>query len=394
MIIERNEDKPDFSLVLGGPLFQLWRRTYMSGDALELARRRVIVIALIAWLPLLGLSVIGGHALGGIKIPFLYDIEAHVRFLIALPVLIGAEVIIHARIRPATRRFVERGIIVGEDIPKFYEAIKAAMRIRNSVVVEVILMILVYPLGFYVWKTQITTGTPSWYSLNQGAGWHFTLAGYWYVLVSLPIFQFILLRWYLRFSIWFLFLWRVSRLKLRLIATHPDRSGGLGFLANSSYAFAPILFAQGAMLSALIANRVLYAGQALVSFKMEAAGIIVFFMIAVLSPLLVFSPHLARAKRKGLRDYGGLASRYVNEFDGKWIDGGAPKDEQLLGSGDVQSLADLGNTFGVVVDTRLVPFGMKDLARLAAATAAPLLPLTLTVISFEELVERLIKILL
>lgn len=100
------DDQPDFSLVLGGPLFQMWRRTHLSGAALELVRRRVVVIAGVAWLPLLLLSVIGGHALGGtIKVPFLHDIEAHARFLIALPILIGAELIVHFRIPPAVRRF-------------------------------------------------------------------------------------------------------------------------------------------------------------------------------------------------------------------------------------------------------------------------------------------------
>lgn len=122
----------------------------MSGDVLELARRRVIVIALIASLPLLVLSFIEGHALGGIKIPFLYDIEAHVRFLVALPILVGAELIVHSRIRPAVRRFVERRIVVAEDLPRFNAAIASATRVRNSLFVEGALLVLVYPLGLWV----------------------------------------------------------------------------------------------------------------------------------------------------------------------------------------------------------------------------------------------------
>lgn len=65
--------------------------------------------------------------------------------------------------------------------------------------------------------------------------------------------------------------------------------------------------------------------------------------------------------------------------------------EQLLGSGDVQSLADLGNRYALVRDMRSVPFGWEDISRLAAATAAPLLPLTLTIFSREELILRVIK---
>ena len=59
------QDPYDFSLVLGGPLYQLLRRAYLSGEALELLGRRILVISLLAWLPLLVLSVWAGQALGG-----------------------------------------------------------------------------------------------------------------------------------------------------------------------------------------------------------------------------------------------------------------------------------------------------------------------------------------
>lgn len=391
---EISVEAPDFSLVLGGPLFQLCRRARLSGDALELARRRVLVFALVAWLPLLLLSLIGGHALGGtVKVPFLYDIEAHVRFLVALPILIAAELIVHSRIRAAVKMFVDRGIVLPEDMPRFHAAIDSAMRLRNSRIVELGILILVYTLGLWVWRSQIATGIESWYATSAGSLSHLTLAGYWYAFVSIPLFQFILLRWYFRFFVWFQFLWRVARLNLRLNATHPDRAAGLGFLGTSTYAFTPILFAQGALLAGLIASRVWFEGQDLMAFKIEAGVLVTFFTLLVLSPLLVFTPHLARAKRNGLRNYGWLASRYVQGFERKWIDGGASSTEEFLGTGDIQSLADLGNSFAVVQETRPVPFGFKDAARLAAATVAPLLPLALMVISLEELIRRLIKIL-
>ncbi len=55
-----SRDPYDFSLVLGGPLFQIIRRAHLSGNALELARRRTVAISLFAWLPLLILSALGG----------------------------------------------------------------------------------------------------------------------------------------------------------------------------------------------------------------------------------------------------------------------------------------------------------------------------------------------
>ena len=392
---ENLDEHADFSLVRAGLLFQLYRRVFLSGDALEMVRRRIVVIAAFAWVPLFLLSLLGGHALGAtIKIPFLYDIEAHVRFLIALPILVGAELTVDSRIRNAVKRFVERRIILPDEMPGFNAAITSATRTLNSVIVEVALLIFVYTAGLWIWWNEIATGTASWYAMPEGSQLHLTLAGYWYVFVSIPVFQFILVRWYFRFFIWFKFLWHVSRLNLRLLATHPDRAAGLGFLGTSSYAFGPILFAQGTQLAGVIASKVLYDGQDLMTFKMEAAGLVVFFMFFILSPLLVFTPGLARAKQKGLADYGRLASRYVEGFQGKWIEGGVSTEEQLLGSGDIQSLADLQNSFAVVREMGLVPFGLKDVFRLAAATAAPLLPLALTVVSLEELLKWLIKTLL
>ena len=270
------EERPDFSLVLGGPLYQLFRRAHLAGDALELMRRRVLVLAGVAWVPLLLLSALTGRALGTIGIPFLQDIEAHVRFLVALPILIAAELVVHRRMRPAVTRFVERRIVGPEDMPKFHEAIDSTLRIRNSLIAEVGLLVLVYTLGLWVWKSQVALGTPSWYATPDAAGMHLTPAGFWYAFVSVPLFQFILLRWYFRFFLWFWFLWRVSRLDLRLIPIHPDKAAGLSFLGTSTIAFAPILFAQGALLAGLIASQIFHAGQDLMAFRVEVVAFLAF----------------------------------------------------------------------------------------------------------------------
>jgi hypothetical protein len=393
MRITADQHPPDFSLVLGGPLFQICRRAHLSGDALELLHRRVLVMALLAWLPLLFLSVIGSDALGrSLKIPFLYDIEAHVRFLVALPVLIIAELVVHNRISPLIRRFVERGIVVGDDLARFRRAVDSALRVRDSVAVEATLLILVYTLGLWIWRSQIALGDHTWYAMPDAKHLHLTLAGYWYVFVSIPRVQFILLRWYMRLVVWFRLLWQISRLNLNLRAAHPDRAGGIGFLGKSSYAFAPILFAQGALLAGLIASRVLYEHRDLLSFKTEAAGLVGFFVLIILGPLVMFTPSLERVKRKGSAQYGLLANEYLFRFEEKWIAGGASETSALLGSEDIQSLADIGNTYSMVRQMRLVPFGTEDITRLAATTAAPLLPLSLTIFSASQLARLLIKI--
>ena len=384
------DESLDFSLVLGGPIFQFFRKSRLAGDGLELLHRRLLILTLFAWLPLLLLNLLGSSAGSAGRLSFFHDVEVHVRFLIALPILIAAELIVHLRIRPAVSSFVERRIVLPQDLPRFHSAIQAATRLRNSIPAEVGILVFVYTFGLWLWHGRIAIDAATWYA-NPGGRWNLTPAGFWYVFVSIPILQFILLRWYLRLFIWFRFLWRVSRINLRLIATHPDRCAGLAFLGKSSYAFGPILFAQGAMLAGLVASRVLYRGESLMSFKLQAGGFVVFFVLVLLGPLLMFTPQMARAKRNGLAEYGLLAQRYVESFEQKWVRGPAPS-EELLGTADIQSLADLGNSYDIVREMRPVPFGLQDIARLAAATAAPLVPLLLTIFSLEELIMRIIKV--
>lgn len=387
-------EPPDFSLVLGGPLFQLLLRSHLSGDALELMRRRLIIIPLLAWLPLLVFSALEGQALGGnVAVPFLLDVDVHVRFLVALPLLIVAELVVHQRMRFVVRQFLERNLIPASALMRFEAAIASALRLRNSVLAEVLLITFVYGVGvLIVWRHYMTLATATWYAAPTAAGLQLSLTGVWYGYVSVPLFQFLLMRWYFRLFIWARFLWQVSRLDLSLVPTHPDRVGGLGFLTNTVYAFIPLVVAHGALLAGLIANRIFFLGAALPEFKIEIAVLVVFLLAVVLGPLLVFAPQLAQAKRTGNREYGTLAERYVREFDAKWLRGGAPADEALVGSGDIQSLADLGNSFEVVRTMRLAPVTKEALLQLVAATLAPIVPLALTMMSLEELLKRLLGI--
>jgi hypothetical protein len=159
-----------------------------------------------------------------------------------------------------------------------------------------------------------------------------------------------------------------------------------------SQAFAPLLVAQGALLAGLMANRIFFAGAALPEFKVELIGIVAVMVFVILGPLLVFGPKLEAARRAGLREYGTLAQRYAREFDEKWLRGGAPTGEPLIGSADIQSLADLGGSFEMVKGMRVAPFTLRAVLHLSVTTLLPVLPLLLTVIPLEQLLGRLLKI--
>ncbi|WP_026603385.1 hypothetical protein [Methylomonas sp. 11b] len=385
----------DFSLVQGGPLFQLLIRCHLATDALGWLKRRILFLVLLTWLPLLMLSLLSGQAIGGeVRVSFLYDLETHVRFLVALPLLLATEWMVHSRLRPVVLQFIDRGIITPENHPGFDACIQSALRLRNSLLIEIGLVVLVLTLGHRLFFEQIILNTSIWYATGATSELQLSTAGFWLAYVSLPVYQFIFLRWLFRIGVWTRFLWSVSRLDLYLVSTHPDKAAGLGFLDQSAVAFVPFLLAQGALLSAMIAERILYQGTELMAFKLEIAVFTVFVMILVLGPLSVFAPKLANAKREGLLNYGTLASRYVREFDNKWLRGGADSEESFIGSGDIQSLADLNNSFEVVKSMQLFPFGKQTVLQLAVVALLPLLPLLLTIISLEDLMKRLIGILL
>ena len=386
---------PDFSLVLGGPLFQLLRRAHLTDDALLLQRRRIVVISLFAWLPLAVLAALGGQLFGSdVAVPFLLDVDVHVKFLVAMPLLIAAELVVHQRMRSVALAFRERNLVSDAAAARLDAAVASAYRLRNSVTAEVVLIAIVYIVGVtIVWRQYVALDAATWYATPAAGGSNLTLAGFWYGYVSLPIFQFLLCRWYFRIFIWARLLWQVSRIELQLVPTHPDRVGGLGFLATTSYAFVPLLMAHGALLAGNLATQIFHAGASLTQFKLEILLLVILMVILVVGPLLVFAPQLAAARRTGLREYGTLAQRYVRDFDAKWVRGGVAADEPMLGSGDIQSLADLGNSYSVIQDMRIVPVTKQAMLQLGAATLAPITPLLLTLMPLEELLKKLFGIL-
>jgi hypothetical protein len=187
----------DFSLVLGGPLYQLLRRAHLVNDAFGLVRTRLVIIVAVAWVPLLVLSMVEGQARGGTAVvPFLRDAEAQVRFLVALPLLVYAELIVHQRLRLVVRQFLDRKLIPDDELLRFDAAVAAAFRLRNSVVAELTLVAIVYAVGVMgVWRHYVAlSGTATWYATPAGDGMALSTTGLWYALVSLPLFQFLLIR--------------------------------------------------------------------------------------------------------------------------------------------------------------------------------------------------------
>jgi hypothetical protein len=380
----------EFSLAVGGPLYETYLRTHLADTPLGLVHRRLLTYVLITWVPLCVLSAFDARS-ADVAVSFFGDIDAHTRLLVALPLFVAAEPFVHYRLSRTVRQFTDRGLIAPADMRRFVAAVVSSVKLRNSTLLELLVLLVAVVGGQWIWESRGSLNVGTWYNARAVDGATLTLAGRWYIFVSLPLFRFLALRWFVRLVVvWYRFLWLVARIPLRLNALHPDRTGGLGFLNTSVFAFAPILVAITSLLSAMIAQRIWHEGATLPQFKIEIFGVVVLLLLLVLLPQTFFAIQLEHTWRFGSGEYGILGSRYVEAFRQKWLGDHAQTRESPVGSADIQSLADLANAFDVVRTMYLVPITRNTVLRLGFLIVIPLLPLVLTMIPFEQVVERAI----
>jgi hypothetical protein len=326
-----------------------------------------------------------------VEVPFFFDLAAHTRFLFAVPVLVLADIPIGIRLRQVVKQFIAAHLVRDEDRVAFDNALLDALRLRDSRVAELTVMALAYAATYNaVFGLAFQDGT--WYRPDSGHG--LILVGYWYAFVALPVFQFLIFRWIYRMVVWSGFLWKMSRLDLRLSATHPDGCGGLAFLGKGLIPFGVILCALSAVVSAAIAGRILFIGGRLEDYQWSYVALFVVGLLVFAGPMLVFVPKLIALKQRGLLEFGILASEYTQDFHRKWIGATKTAETGLLGSQDIQSLADLGNSFDIVRKMRILPALPGDFIAMVLPGLLPALPLAATVMPVGDILSRLLRLVL
>ena len=383
-----------FLLMEGGPLYRLEKSIRLVKANAPFTIRRALFAAALTWLPLLILTAIQGRAFGhSVAVPFLNDFSTYSRFLLALPLLLLAEIILGPRIAQAAEQFVTSGVVIEEDFPQFDAAVEDGLRLRDSVLAEIVIAVLAYIIsivGFRMTAVHVST----WYASPTATGPSMTFAGWWMILCSLPLFQFLLWRWLWRLFLWFRFLARVCRLNIQLFPTHPDEAGGIGFIGEAQRFFGILLFAYSLGLTGVIANEIVYDKLPLSHFAPGIGAYVIIAVLIILGPLAVFTGKLLVVRREGLYKYGTLATTYTGSFQRKWIGGEKAEQEQLLGTGDIQSLADLGNSYAFIEHMNALPVNPRSLIHLILASLLPMTLLGLTVMPFKDLVKLLLKALM
>ncbi|MBA4190315.1 MAG: hypothetical protein C0467_20200 [Planctomycetaceae bacterium] len=377
----------------GGPVQRFFNRLALRLGLQLTVRARIVGFLTITWVPLLLFALIERRALcASPKESLLQDFATYVRFFVAVPLLIVAELGVGPRLRGAGLHFLHGGQVRPNDLPAFDDAIGRAAKRRESVWADMLLLAVAVIVP---WTATVDTlygeGLATWRSPVRSDGSGVSLTGLWYNLVAVPVLLYFWFRWLWRLFVWAGFLWSVSRLNLDLVATHPDRAGGLGFLGTAHTSLGIFGFCLSAVLSAEAAFLIVFEKVDIETFKVPYAALLLIVELLFLGPLLMFVPILIRTRLASLRDYGLLVDRYNRSFHEKWLLGKAPADEPLLGSADIQSLADLGNSFRFVEEMRSYPFSMRAILQLAIVTSLPCLPLLLLVMPIGKLLELLTK---
>ena len=385
-----------FHLSAGGLFYRFLVRTHaVEEDRYRLGLRIPFAVCLV-WLPLLILSAVDGTLAGSaINLPFLFDPIPHGRYLIVLPLLIAAEAIIDPLLGPVIEHLETSGVVPEEELPRYREAVAEITRRRDSVWVEILLIalavgvsLLFHPGYSDLWLKE---GFSSWAWTVSNEGSRVTTAGWWYLIVSAPIMQFLLYRWIWRFGIWVAFLGRIARIRLALLASHSDLAGGLSILGRGQNGLVLLFAALAALMSGELLKDILYEGYKLTAALPVVIGYVVFSAAALFGPLLLFSRQMLRAKRRALREYGALQYQLSHDFHEHWITG---KAERIVDSVQPSAMADYNVVYETVSSMRIVPLKPKSAAIVSLFVLVPFLPLVLTEYSIAAIMQRIFNTLI
>jgi hypothetical protein len=339
---------------------------------------------------LLVLSLLQSAFDAGSASSFLHDAGAHARFLFAAPLLILAESECGTRLSAIIRNFHDAGLVRDEQRERFEAEVRSTRRLIDSSVAEVavftlaILIVAAAALGYPI------SGLPAWQRTGEAA---LSWGGWWHVLVSLPILAILLLAWVWRFGLWAFLLWRIARLDLRLVASHPDRNAGLGFLGQSLRAFSLVAMALVTIAAGRSANVALQGGALPTPYLIFNAGFLTSIVVLFAAPLLVFGRPLLNLWRHATFEYGALASRVGEMFEKKWLQDGKVNgkggEDNVLEKPDFSATADLYGVVANVYALRLVPVDLTGVITICIAVLLPFVPVVLLAIPMQTIWSNL-----
>jgi hypothetical protein len=348
---------------------------------------KALWVTAISWAPAAALAASDGLATFE---SFLQDYAAQSRALIVIPLLILGLPPLMKRLEAIAVHFLENDIVSWDDRPRFEAALDRFRHASSSGFSVVLILVLVYLL-FFSAMAFVQPGTlRPWCYSAPGSG-RLSPAGWWYALVTLPITASLVLAWMWRQVVWAWFLKTISRMDLRFVPAHPDQTAGIGFVEYCLRAYMPFAFAVGAMVVGGVANRVLHLNMPLSGFRSIIPVLVGFVLVVCVAPLCVWFQSLIQTQRRGIFQYGALATDVGREFEKRWLQHRGRVDEGALEMQDFSATTDLYSIVDNVHRMKPVPIGLRSLVRLALVTLSPVIPLMLAALPFNVVMDWVMK---
>lgn len=376
----------EVSLVRGGPFYRAQQAVgLIRPNQWNLGRRIAVVIA-VGWLPVFLITAVFNFE--GLD-SLIREYRLHSRMLIAVPVLLVGELLMEARFRTIMGHIRLAGLLDASELPHIDDLIARLARIRDSYLPEfaIVLLLIVHTATSY----RGLVDAAAWLAHGSSADLHLTAAGWYAVVVSTSIFQFLLGLALWRWLLWTFFAFKLSRRNLKLVPTHPDEHGGLGFLGLTSAAFAPVAFSATAVVAATWRDDILHHGARLMDFKLPGIVLLALTALVALGPLVFFVPRLAALRRRGILEYGILGQLHSTHFHEKWILHRVGHEAEFLVASEISTLANYGRAYETI--ERMSPFLSDKVAlyTLAAAVLIPALPMILAQVPFAVVLSDVLK---
>lgn len=378
----------------GGPPRKLEKLIGLSRKEDASDGNRIFFLILIGWIPLLDLalvqSALGDDGVGA----FIYDYGVHARMLIAVPLLVWANGVCAARLSTISNKFISTGMIREDERERFAAIRSSVGALRETPAVEVVIALLAYGLMILIAWFVPPHEQPSWHASTSEYLYGRSIAGWWHLLVSVPVLLILILSWFWRIFLWTLFLAKTSRLHLRLIAAHPDGAGGLGFVGYSVQAFSMVALAFSVIVAGTLANQIVHNGASLHELWYTIGTVVAVLTLLFCAPLCAFSWRLLQTWRMGVFTYGGLAREAGERFEAKWFSAERPSGSDVLDAPDFSAVTDLYSIVANVYRMRMVPVALGSVIALAASAAAPFFPVALLTMPLDQILKGIAGVLM
>jgi hypothetical protein len=377
----------EVSLVRGGPFYRGQELVNLvTGERWNLGRRIALAVGL-GWLPLILITLLSRpNTLAGL----LTDYAVNARMLFAVPALLAGQILMERTFITIVQQIRKTELLSPPELAKMDLAIASLLRLRNSVAAEVIIVVLVYlHLATMAGSRMGIAG--AWALSDVGAGLHLSPTGWYYALVSQLLYQFLLGISAWKWLIGSCFLFRLSRLDLQLVPTHPDQHGGLGFLGMAPMGIVPTVFVVCAAIGSTWRTEILKHEAHLLNFKLDAIVLVVIVLVVAMGPLLLFVPRLIRLRRQGILQYGILGQLQSVEFHKKWILNLKGQEDDFLAAPEVSTLTDFSASYENVEKLQPFPLDLGTLGGVVLAIVVPILPVVVAEIPFITVLKALLN---